>query len=103
MDTTSVVAIITLSGSLLVSAFTGRSAKKDQVVPEYVSLTKDLREQVDFQGRQIKELQEIDAKRTRAWRAHEPWDRMAVRKLPDDFPSPPPLDLWETYGNPSPT
>lgn len=99
MDTTAVVAIITLAGSLLISAFTQRSAKTDKVVPEYAALTKDLREQVDFQGRQIRELQENDARRSRAWRAHEPWDRAAVRVLPDDFPAPPPLDVWDSYGN----
>lgn len=95
MDTTALVAIITLAGSLLISAFTQRSAKTDKVIPEYASLTKDLREQVTFQGQQIKELQLNDAKRTRALRAHEPWDRLAVRQLPDDFPAPPPLDIWE--------
>lgn len=101
MDTTAVVAIITLAGSLLIASFTSRAAKKDQVVPEYVSLTASLRETVELQGRQIKELQENEARRSRAFRAHEPWDRLAVRKLPDDFPAPPPLDIWDTYGNPS--
>lgn len=95
MDTTAVVAIITLAGSLLISAFTQRSAKAEKVVPEYQSLTKDLRDQLLYQGQQIKELQEHDAKRAKAWRAHEPWDRLAVRSLPDDFPAPPPLELWD--------
>lgn len=99
MDTTAAVAIITLAGSLLLAAFTRRSAKDDKVVPEYSALTKDLRDQVTFQGLQIKELQENDVRRTRAWRAHEPWDRLATRALPDDFPAPPPLDVWDSYGN----
>jgi hypothetical protein len=103
VDTTAVVAIITLAGSLLISAFTQRSAKTDKVVPEYQLLTSDLRQQVDFQGRQIRELQENDARRSRAWRAHEPWDRAAVRALPEDFPPPPPLDVWDSYGDPSST
>lgn len=99
MDTTALVAIITLAGSLIISAFTQRSAKSQQVVPEYSALTKDLRDQVTFQGHQIRELQETDARRRRAWRDHEPWDRSAIRALPEDFPAPPPLDIWDTYGN----
>ena len=99
MDTTAVVAIITLAGSLLVSAFTRRSAGADKVVSDYVSLVSDLRTQVNFQGQQIKELQASETRRTRTWRAHEPWDRLAVRALPDDFPAPPPLDVWDSYGN----
>lgn len=99
VDPTALVAIITLAGSLLISALTQRSAKTDKVIPEYVSLTADLRAQVTFQGQQIRELQENDARRSRAWRNHEPWDRLAVRALPDDFPPPPPLDIWDSYGN----
>lgn len=103
MDPTTVVAIVTLAGSLLLSAFTQRSAKADKVIPEYASLTADLRATLTLQGQQIKELQENDMRRTRAWRNHEPWDRAAVRELRDDFPPPPPLDVWDAYGNSSPT
>lgn len=103
LDTTAVVAIITLAGSLLISAFTQRSAKTDKVIPEYVSLTADLRAEVTRQGNQIRELQDMESYRARVWRAHEPWDRMAVRALPDDFPSPPPLDIWDRHGNPAST
>lgn len=95
MDTTAVVAIITLAGSLLLSAFTRRSAKDDKVVPEYSTLTKDLRDQVTFQGQQIRELQAIEAKRQKVSRAHEPWDKQALLLLPPDFPPPPPLDVWD--------
>lgn len=95
MDATAVVAIITLAGSLLISAFTQRSAKTTTVVPEYQSLTKDLREQVTLQGLQIKELQEIEAKRRKRARTHEPWDQKAVNLLPPDFPPPPPLEVWD--------
>lgn len=99
VDTSTIVAIITLAGSLIISAFTQRSAKTQRVVPEYVSLTADLRAQIDFQGRQIRELQDNEVRRSKLWRAHEPWDRQAARSLPDDFPPPPPLDVWDTYGN----
>lgn len=95
MDPTAVVAIITLAGSLLLSAFTRRSARTDNVVPEYVSLTADLRSQMNLQGQQIKELQANEARRMRVQRVHETWDRTALRALPDDFPSPPPLDIWD--------
>jgi hypothetical protein len=95
VDPTAVVAIITLAGSLLVSAFTRRSAQTDKVVSDYVSLVSDLRSQVNFQGQQIKELQASEVRRNKAHRVHEPWDRAAVRVLPDDFPPPPPLDVWE--------
>lgn len=95
MDPTAVVAIITLAGSLLISAFTRRSARADTVVPEYVSLTADLRSQVTIQGQQIKELQANEARRMRIQRVHETWDRTAVRSLPEDFPTPPPLDIWD--------
>lgn len=95
MDPTALVAIITLAGSLLISAFTQRSAKTDKVVPEYTALTKDLREQINLLILQVRELQENDARRSRLWRNHEPWDRRAMRALPDDFPAPPPLDIWD--------
>lgn len=99
VDPTALVAIITLAGSLLISAFTQRSAKTDKVVPEYTALTKDMREQINLLVAQVRELQENDSRRSRAWRAHEPWDRRAVRILPDDFPPPPPLDIWDSYGD----
>lgn len=99
VDPTALVAVITLAGSLLISAFTQRSAKTDKVVPEYTALTKDMREQITLLVAQVRELQENDARRSRAWRNHEPWDRVAVRALPDDFPPPPPLDIWDSYGN----
>lgn len=95
MDPTAVVAIITLAGSLLIAAFTRRSARSDQVVPEYVSLTADLRAQMNSQGQQIKELQANEARRMRIQRTHETWDRTALRVLPEDFPAPPPLDIWD--------
>lgn len=113
MDATAVVAIITLAGSLLIASFTSRSAKTDKVVPEYVSLTKDLREQVNFQGRQmsvqaqqIEELQQNEARRKRAdakrahlQHIHEIWDRQAHHQwsvlASTPVPEPPPLDVWD--------
>lgn len=106
LDTTAVVAIITLAGSLLISAFTQRSAKTDKVVPEYASLTKDLRAQVELQGGQIKELQDneekrrrVDARRAHLQHVHEVWDRQAHHQWSlastAPVPDPPPLDIWD--------
>jgi len=95
---------LTTLGVVAVAWLTRRTAKDQTAVGGFTALVKTLQEQNDRQENRIAALEkqassqrQLEAKRHRAMRAHERWDRLIssrMQQLTDEaFPDPPPLDV----------
>lgn len=96
---TIITAAIVTIGSLVVAAFTRRSAKDNAVVTGYANLTTGLQSEVGRLTTRVDSLEQLDDERRRLARQHEVWDWQMVKRVRqltnDPIPDPPPLDVWE--------